>query len=587
MDSKGKRAAGRFSFSKKGSNISLRDPNQDDRSTPNCNRTGCSAKVNSLKGSQSGNQEKMKYPKVPYRSSSGKGIAGSSSRSFSSSDGLRKSHEEQKNQIFIQHTHFEASSSRQMELHDIMYCNRQEFVEDFDSNSRQGENDGSEYVSATSSIQTVQDDSEELESAILQGIATGSMEALDSCTASSSSRPYKQFNRHFGTYKQGTSGSSARSRNTTYVTKPISQCAIAGISAGAPRYGIKGLGCTSISDSVPSSCSSSESSQGSRLNSIRKRHNNGESSSTATRGIESSNRGTSRSLGTGLSGLLSERPFPQQTSRRVRNQPAYIHGAASVRTRWVPSRETQTRLPEQEVDNIVTPSETAVVPRMPHIQFSIPESAPESSSRSFLVELPPVFHDTFGGSTTTNWSGRPRLISRLQDSNTQIFRGPMVGSERYRRFRTEGIQEVLLALERLEQNEDLTYEQLMVLKTNFFFGALNLEDQHRDMRMDIDNMSYEELLALGEKMGTVSTALPEDSFAKCLKRSIYTSTAALPGTSCSGDDEIKCSICQEEYVTGDEMNLLACDHRYHVDCIHQWLRQKNWCPICKASVCPS
>ena len=34
------------------------------------------------------------------------------------------------------------------------------------------------------------------------------------------------------------------------------------------------------------------------------------------------------------------------------------------------------------------------------------------------------------------------------------------------------------------------------------------------------------------------------------------------------------------------MGKLACDHRYHVDCIHQWLRQKNWCPICKASVSP-
>lgn len=44
---------------------------------------------------------------------------------------------------------------------------------------------------------------------------------------------------------------------------------------------------------------------------------------------------------------------------------------------------------------------------------------------------------------------------------------------------------------------------------------------------------------------------------------------------------------QEEYMVGDEMGMLGCEHRYHVECIRQWLRQKNWCPICKASAAPS
>lgn len=76
--------------------------------------------------------------------------------------------------------------------------------------------------------------------------------------------------------------------------------------------------------------------------------------------------------------------------------------------------------------------------------------------------------------------------------------------------------QVLLALERIEQYEDLTYEvvpcfliccfffssfqlnevffilqQLLVLETNLLFGGLTFHDQHSDMRMDIDNMSYE------------------------------------------------------------------------------------------------
>lgn len=34
-------------------------------------------------------------------------------------------------------------------------------------------------------------------------------------------------------------------------------------------------------------------------------------------------------------------------------------------------------------------------------------------------------------------------------------------------------------------------QQLLVLETNLFLGGLNSYDQHRGMRLDIDNMSYE------------------------------------------------------------------------------------------------
>lgn len=37
------------------------------------------------------------------------------------------------------------------------------------------------------------------------------------------------------------------------------------------------------------------------------------------------------------------------------------------------------------------------------------------------------------------------------------------------------------------------FQQLLVLENNLFFGAFASYDRHRDMRMDIDNMSYEVL----------------------------------------------------------------------------------------------
>jgi len=46
-------------------------------------------------------------------------------------------------------------------------------------------------------------------------------------------------------------------------------------------------------------------------------------------------------------------------------------------------------------------------------------------------------------------------------------------------------------------------------------------------------------------------------------------------------------LFQEEYLEGEEVGRLPCEHRFHVCCIGQWLGQKNWCPVCKASAVPS
>ncbi|CAA0836486.1 RING/U-box superfamily protein [Striga hermonthica] len=123
----------------------------------------------------------------------------------------------------------------------------------------------------------------------------------------------------------------------------------------------------------------------------------------------------------------------------------------------------------------------------------------------------------------------------------------------------------------------LAPEGLMVVDHNAVYGSRTLFDQHRDLRLDIDNMSYEELLALGERIGSVSTGLTDGSISKCLTESIY----------CSSDlsqDEGNCVICLEEYKNMDDVGTLkSCGHDFHVGCIRKWLSMKNVCPICKAS----
>lgn len=103
----------------------------------------------------------------------------------------------------------------------------------------------------------------------------------------------------------------------------------------------------------------------------------------------------------------------------------------------------------------------------------------------------------------------------------------------------------------------------MIVDRTSLYGR-NMIDQHRDMRMDIDNMSYEvtivvslltinimhckkivnhldvwlkqELLALGERIGHVSTGLSEDLISKYLTETIYCSSEP-------SQEEEACAIC--------------------------------------------
>ncbi|KAH6798792.1 hypothetical protein C2S51_035276 [Perilla frutescens var. frutescens] len=119
-------------------------------------------------------------------------------------------------------------------------------------------------------------------------------------------------------------------------------------------------------------------------------------------------------------------------------------------------------------------------------------------------------------------------------------------------------------------------EDIMAMNYSTYYGSRTLFDQHRDLRLDIDDMSYEELLALGERIGSVNTGLSDGLISKCLTPSIYCSSDQL-------QDEGTCVICLEEYKYMDDVGTLKCGHDFHAECIRKWLSVKNLCPICKAS----
>lgn len=138
------------------------------------------------------------------------------------------------------------------------------------------------------------------------------------------------------------------------------------------------------------------------------------------------------------------------------------------------------------------------------------------------------------------------------------------------------LSEIHSVMDLIRRREGLRFEDFMILDQSVLYRMADMHDRHRDMRLDIDNMSYEELLALEERIGNVSTGLTEENISSCLKQKTYTSFAGQP-------DVEPCCICQEEYKNGDDLGSLKCGHDFHTSCIKQWLLQKNLCPVCKSA----
>ncbi|XP_023740165.1 probable E3 ubiquitin-protein ligase RHG1A isoform X2 [Lactuca sativa] len=135
-----------------------------------------------------------------------------------------------------------------------------------------------------------------------------------------------------------------------------------------------------------------------------------------------------------------------------------------------------------------------------------------------------------------------------------------------------------------ESHDRIGHETLMMVDRggSLYGNSRNFSDQYRDLRLDIDNMSYEELLNLEERIGSVNTGLSEDSMSKCLREKVYYSSSDQNQNQNQNHEEVSCPICLEEYKNGDAIGMMErCGHGYHVDCIKKWLLMKKLCPICK------
>lgn len=552
-------------FLRRSSSISSGKPSPEETTTQNTDGQGSTARVNPMKTRFADIQDRPRYLHGSYKSATSTVMSRSSSNVP-----LRKFGEEKRRQSSLEA--IDIAESRRKAEANCVEDSKKIVVENQSSAGAQTKTD----ELTAKDDQLVAPDPEVSHSAVSSNAHTP--ESLVR-SASLSSKTLRQKDKEVNLGRPGYSCSSSCTNQPTIARIPTvgvkpSYGLITGEQRHGPR-GLKNLGCTSVSES------SSDSVYSRRFDAIRKRVSDGESSSRSRVISGPSSLVHSHTVYPSVSGpriRSTNQSVPRQTlGNRSRN---IQDSAVSVRTRRT-SRDSRFRMSEERQDGMLSLHEsTTGNEQSAGAHFSVEEVSSESSTRPFSLELPhAIYLSSRQGSSTQTF--RRTSSSHFEENPPQTFHGRLGVRGGHRRINMDGIAEVLLALDRIEQEAELTYEQLRVLETNLLLSAFASHDQHSDMRMDIDNMSYEELLALEEKIGSVSTALSEEQFSKCIRRRFYRPVAAKVNASIV--DDIKCSICQEEFVKGEEVGRLRCEHQYHVCCIRQWLLQKNWCPICKAS----
>ncbi|CAI9773516.1 unnamed protein product [Fraxinus pennsylvanica] len=227
------------------------------------------------------------------------------------------------------------------------------------------------------------------------------------------------------------------------------------------------------------------------------------------------------------------------------------------------------------------------IPRGP-LNLNHHPQPPMQGARGYNINLPLQVGTSSHRLTTISSlnSGISPFQDAVEAGPTFLAPVPPTGFRLYRPHRREVMLDSNTRHQNLPHLRLLPEDEVAMLEIPGYHEARDTVDHLRDMRLDIDHMSYEELLALGEQIGSVVTGLSEEAIRRDLKEGTFASSATcsnLEGTTCV-EQEIKfCVICQTDYEEQEIIGILNCGHKYHRDCIKKWLLMKNSCPICKST----
>ncbi|CAM8975376.1 unnamed protein product [Rhodiola kirilowii] len=237
------------------------------------------------------------------------------------------------------------------------------------------------------------------------------------------------------------------------------------------------------------------------------------------------------------------------------------------------ARELQEQL--YEVDNLLSVSEMDA-----NIALALQgEQAEQASVNGTFPVLNPrasVTPRTQRASVAPRMQRQPRLRSSLAASGRRGARSRVTGLSRGAQPRA-GVRvssslnftghfprdmTVATRLDILEALEAASDHDFGVLDTLFQAGR------------DFDENDYERLLALDENNHEQGASTHQINI--------------LPLSTVQTDNfEDNCAICLETPGIGETIRHLPCFHKFHNECIDQWLGRKSWCPVCKSSVTQS
>nr|KYP45679.1 RING finger protein 44 [Cajanus cajan] len=103
------------------------------------------------------------------------------------------------------------------------------------------------------------------------------------------------------------------------------------------------------------------------------------------------------------------------------------------------------------------------------------------------------------------------------------------------------------------------------------------EGMEEEDEIDVDELTYEELIELGDFIGQEKRGLSANEISSCLHSHTFHSSQNKSGID-------RCVICQVEYEEGESLVAIQCEHPYHTDCITKWLQIKKVCPICNTEI---
>uniref|UniRef100_A0AAY5EAQ3 RING-type E3 ubiquitin transferase n=1 Tax=Electrophorus electricus TaxID=8005 RepID=A0AAY5EAQ3_ELEEL len=107
-------------------------------------------------------------------------------------------------------------------------------------------------------------------------------------------------------------------------------------------------------------------------------------------------------------------------------------------------------------------------------------------------------------------------------------------------------------------------------------------------RMTGFGRTYEDLLHLEERLGTVNRGASQGTIERCTyphkykKRKLHSKQDEEEGA--EEDTEEKCTICLSILEEGEDVRRLPCMHLFHQLCVDQWLLTNKKCPICRVDI---